>query len=334
MIWGNTKEAKTGGAEILNKFAAYMKELGVNAKMFNWSYHKFEQNKYYKNLYDIQSGSWEEVEDDENVIIFIPEIMIENPDNLEFFCNFKKAQIIIWWMSSSFQYNDLEFKTSKRKMFYRLKFLEERCLHLYEGESAGRDLLYHGLTNRMRFSHGVHPLFYTMPKRVEKQDIVVYNPFKAANPEYLKLIQERLPDVKFVPLGPGEDGKYKTKEELIDIYDSAKVYVDFNEFEGREMCPREAALRDCVLLLNNEGCASTFDDYPIPNWNKIEKYGEGDVNIIANKILYCLKNYDKCLEDMYLFKNKCLNEPAMWKLYVQTLFAPMIPDENKLPQQV
>ena len=335
MIWGNSKEAKTGGAEILNKFAAYLKSLGVNAQLFNYSFAgNFEQNDYYKNLYDINAGNWRDVIDDENVIIFIPEIMIENPENLEHFCNFKKAQIIIWWMSSSFQYNDLTIKTSKRKMFYRLKFLEERCLHLYEGESAGRDLLYHGITNRMRFSHGVHPLFYTQKPKVEKQDIVCYNPFKPANAEFIEVIKAAMPDVKFVSIGPEQGGGYMTKEELIDIYDSAKVYVDFNEFEGREMCPREAALRDCVLLLNNEGCASTFDDYPIPNWNKIEKYGEYDVEKICEKIRYCLSHYEECLQDMSLFKNKCLTEPAMWKLYVQTLFGPMIPEENKIPQQV
>ena len=261
-------------------------------------------------------------------------LYMEHPISHGYFCNFKKAQIIIWWMSSSFQYNDLTMKTSKRKMFHRLKFLEERCLHLYEGESAGRDLLYHGITNRMRFSHGVHPLFYTQKPKVEKQDIVCYNPFKPANAEFIKVIKAAMPDVKFVPIGPEEGNGYMTKEELIDVYDSAKVYVDFNEFEGREMCPREAALRDCVLLLNNEGCASTFDDYPIPNWNKIEKYGEGDVDKICEKIRYCLDNYETCLQDMSLFKNKCLTEPAMWKLYVQTLFGPMIPEENKLPQQV
>ena len=34
MIWGASKEVRSGGAEILNKLAAYLKSLGVNAKIF------------------------------------------------------------------------------------------------------------------------------------------------------------------------------------------------------------------------------------------------------------------------------------------------------------
>ncbi len=120
---------------------------------------------------------------------------------------------------------------------------------------------------------------------------------------------------------------------MVNLYDRAKVYVDFYEFEGREMCPREAAVRDCILLLNNEGNAATFDDYPIPDWYKVRKYSDDDIKTICLKIQECLKNYDTRINDFSFFKRKCLFEPLQFRLAVQMIFGEMIPDENKLKLQ-
>ena len=171
MIWGASKEVRSGGAEILNKLAAYLKSLGVNAKIFSWAMPVYEQPEYYKNLYDVNCGSWEEITDDENLIILIPEVMIENPDNVNFFCSFKKTQFIIWWLSSAFDYTDMTKKNSKRLQLRQMRSIENRCLHLYENEVCARDLLYHGITTRMRLQHGVHPLFYSYPKQSKKKNI-------------------------------------------------------------------------------------------------------------------------------------------------------------------
>lgn len=330
MIWGTSLEVRSGGAEVLNKLAAKLKSLGVNAKMFNYSLPMYEQAEYYKNLYDVNYGSWEEVTDDENTIVLLPEVMIENPDNLSFFCNFKKTQFIIWWLSSGFDYNDKEKKTSQRRIMLKLKSIEDRCLNLYENEMIARDLLYHGLSNRMKLQHDIHPAFYSTPKTCEKEDVVFYNGCKAVTRNFVEdKLMPLLPDVKFVT-PPYDTDEFYTKEQMIQLYDSAKVYVDFYEFEGREMCPREAAVRDCILLLNNEGNAATFDDYPIPEWYKVRKYSEEDIRNICLKIKECLKNYDKRIQDFKFFKRKCLLEPKMFDLSILTIFGNMIPDENKL----
>ena len=332
MIWGNTPEVKSGGAEVLQKLAAHLKSLGVNAKMFNYRFDGiFEQNDYYKNLYDINYGTWKEVTDDENTVLLIPEIMIENPKNLDFFCNFKHLQLIIWWLSSGFDYNDTSVKISRRRQLLKLKSIEDRCLHLYENEMIGRDLLYYGITNRIKFQHGLHPSFYSK-RNSTKEDIVLYNACKEVNRKYIELVKGSLPNIEFVGLGPDKSGKYLTKEEMIALYDKAKVYVDFYEYEGREMCPREAAIRDCLLLLPNEGCASTFDDYPIPNSYKFDKYTDNGISSLCEKIQDCLKNYDSKIIDMQLIKRKCLLEPVEWENNIYLVFGEMIPDKNKIVQ--
>jgi hypothetical protein len=199
MIWGPSDEVRSGGAEVLNKLAAYLKSLGVNAKMFNYSYPMYHQADYYKNLYDINYGSWEEVVDDENVVVLLPEVMIENPSNIEFFCNHEKTQYIIWWLSSGFDYNDKEKKTSQRRIMLRLKSIEDRCLNLYENEMIARDLLYHGLNNRMKLQHDIHPLFYNSEKLCEKENVVMYNGCKAVTRNFVHdKLMPMLPNVEFI----------------------------------------------------------------------------------------------------------------------------------------
>ena len=329
MIWGASKEVRSGGAEILNKLAAYLKSLGVNAKIFSWAMPVYEQPEYYKNLYDVNCGSWEEITDDENLIILIPEVMIENPDNVNFFCSFKKTQFIIWWLSSAFDYTDMTKKNSKRLQLRQMRSIENRCLHLYENEVCARDLLYHGITTRMRLQHGVHPLFYSYPKQSKKKNKVIFNGGKAINETFVNKIKEKLPEIEFIEIG-GNINNYKGKEDLISMYDEAKVYIDFNGFEGREMCPREAVLRDCVLLLGNAGNAETFDDYPLPSWYKVEYFTDEAINEVCDKILECMNNYEEHLQDMNLFKRKCLLEPREWENMVYLIFSDMIPDENKI----
>lgn len=332
MIWGTSQEVRSGGAEILNKLAAYLKSLGANAKMFSWAMPIYEQPDYYKNLYDINCGSWEEIEDDENIVLLIPEVMLESPDNLHFFCEgFKHIQLIVWWLSSAFDYNDLTKKNSKRLQFIELKGIENRCLHLYENEVCKRDLQYFGIKDAMRLQHGVHPLFYSYPKQSEKKNKVIYNGGKDANDRFVNKIKEKLPDIEFIRIGGGGDLKgYKSKEDLISMYDEAKVYIDFNGFEGREMCPREAVLRNCVLLLGNEGNAATFDDYPLPSWYKVGYVTDSEIDETCAKIVECINNYDSHIEDMNLFKRKCLLEPKEFENMVYLVFGDLIPDENKI----
>ena len=43
-----------------------------------------------------------------------------------------------------------------------------------------------------------------------------------------------------------------------------------------------------------------------------------------------MNNYEEHLQDMNLFKRKCLLEPREWENMVYLIFGDMIPDENKI----
>ncbi len=328
LIWGCSKEVRSGGAEVLNLLAATLKKLGVNAKMFNWNMWMYEQPEYYRNLYDVNCGSWEEIKDDENIIVLLPEMMLEDPVHIPFFTNFKNVQYIFWWLSSSFDYNEMDIKNSKRLLMNKLKALENRSVNAYENEMCSRDLFYYGLNNRIRLQHGINDLYYNSPKLAEKQNIVMYNSMKTETKTYVEeVLLPIMPDIKFEAIRYLGPDRYRTKEDMCRLYDSCKVYIDFCEFEGRELMPREAAVRDCILILGNDGCAQTFDDYPIPQEYKINRYTE-QPDKVADIIRKSLLNYDNEIQKFTFFKHKCLCEPLLWMNNVYTLFGNMIPKIN------
>lgn len=324
-IWGSTPEVKTGGAEVIQLLASTLKKLNVNCGVFNWAMPMYEQNEYFKQYYDINCWTWEDIEDDENTIIFLPETMIEISENLKWFIeNFKHAQFMIWWLAVTNATMEETF-LSTRRIVSRLKHIENRSLNVCESEVTMNDLKHFGLNNALRLSHGVHESYYNLPTFGQKQDSVMYSGLKPVISEYVeqKLIPI-MPDVHFEKIEWSDD--YKTKEDMCKMFDRNKVYIDFSEFPGREMLPREASVRNCVLLIANRGCSTSFEDYPIPEEYKVDMYG--DPEPIADKIRFLLNNYNTEIEKFKFFKNKCLGEPLRWMSNIQTVFGNMIPKIN------
>ena len=319
-IWGPEPDVFSGGAEVINMLAAYLKSKGIDAKMFSWDMEMYYQPDYYKARYDVNCASWTEIRNEEDYVIILPEVMIENPNNLNWFIyGLDKVQFIIWWLGTGFVYNDLSFKTSKRKIMAGLNLMKNRSLNLCESELAMRDLLYHGLENRMLFQHGTNKVFYEYPVTSTKQRAVMYNGCKPGTPEFVEKLKPYMPDVEFLEVKPTNWGEYISKEELCDrFYDKSMVYIDFSEFEGRELMPREACLRNCVVFLGNEGNAETFDDYPLDDYYKLNRYD--NLEEVAAKIYDALDNYEKHLGNQWFFRNKCECEPMKWEWETTQLF--------------
>ena len=319
-IWGTSPGVFAGGAEVINMLAAHLKERGVDAKMFNWDMEMYYQPDYFKARYDVNCASWTEIRNEEDYVIILPEVMIENPNNLNWFIHgLDKVQFIIWWLGTGFMYNNLSFKTSKRKIMAGLNLMKNRSLNLCESELAMRDLLYHGLENRMLFQHGTNKVFYEYPVTSTKQRAVMYNGCKQGTPEFVERLKPYMPDVEFLEVKPTNWGEYISKEELCDrFYDKSMVYIDFSEFEGRELMPREACLRNCVVFLGNEGNAETFDDYPLDDYYKLNRYD--NLEEVAAKIYDALDNYEKHLDNQWFFRNKCECEPMKWEWETTQLF--------------
>ena len=179
----------------------------------------------------------------------------------------------------------------------------------------------------MKLQHGINDLYYTKQKSCEKENIVLYNAMKPETKEYVEnVLIPATPDIKYEAIRFRGPDAFFTKDEMCNIYDRCKLYIDFCVFEGRELMPREACVRDCILFLGNEGNAATFDDYPIPEKYKLNKYD--NVYKIADTLRKAMFNYDEQIKDFAFFKNKCMLEPVGWMFYICSIFGPAIKKMN------
>lgn len=333
MIWGPSSYVRTGGAEMLNMLAAYLKSLGVNARMFNWCMPgEYEQGEYYKLLYDINCGTWKEVVDTPDTVVVLPDTMIEYFEDetnlhsvnvIEFSKRFQHAQVLVWWMSSGFDFSGY---INRRIVMDTLKSYKH-ILHAYEPTIMRNDLEYYGINEVVPLQHGTNPLYYNYPVKYQKTNTVFYNGYKGLNRMYIEneiipKVHAKRPDIMFETVnGDNGIGSYKSKSDMCDIYDKTKVYIDFCGFAGRELMPREACIRDCILILGNEGTAALGEDYPIQKEYKVDK---NDSDAICDLIIDCIDNYDKRISDFIFFKNKCMYEPHKWKWEIYNIFGPAI----------
>lgn len=330
----NIRNQRAGGIEVLYMLAAYLKRRGARCKVFDTS-GMFPKDEYYSSLYDydVCDGQAEIDLTSPDTVIVLPEVLLSFESNVLWMIRDSgRAQIVVWWLSSNISRipdeNVNSSRYDKRQILQMLKETEGRILHMCESELAYRDLGYYGNENRVLLQHGTNRAFYELPARVERKNLVLYNAYKAETAEYVKnVLAPAAPDLQFVEVGPLADGRFRDKREMCDLYDSCKCYVDFCTFVGRELMPREACLRGCLLVLNNAGNAATFEDYPIPRRYKVDRWAPPERT--AELIRGCLADYDRLLDDFTFFKSKLLMEPEMFRTEADRVFMNAYSDNEK-----
>ena len=133
---------------------------------------------------------------------------------------------------------------------------------------------------------------------IEKNDVVLYNPKRCGY--FVRFLSRFLPEIKFEPLTG------LTQNELVSKYMTSKLYVDFGAFPGAERIPKEAVLYGCAIITGKRGAASFHKDVPIPDeykfGNPIKQIDE-----IAEKIRFVLRNYEKVYSDFDEYRETILN---------------------------
>ena len=315
-IWAAGPDNLRGGPEVLCLLCHTLRSVGISAKMFNLRYGKNCIPEEFKKNYNVETCSNEEILNARGEIIVLPELLIQQEDVglRQLLDSFNGNKIMVWFLSTDF--TGL-INTTWKNIFETLKFYKN-ITYLCESRAVWDLLDFYGISeNKFMLQHSTHITFRTLKKTAEKQDRVIYNGYK----ERTRLIVENyiIPNlnsnIEVIGLLPGTR---LNKKEMCDLLDSAKVYIDFCGFKGREMVPREAALRDCVLLLGNEGCASYFEDYPLPSWYKISDIT--NTEDICSKIAHSVSQYKECLNDMAFMKRKCLYENNLFVCEVKNIF--------------
>ncbi|MBR5255238.1 MAG: hypothetical protein IKV62_00495 [Bacteroidales bacterium] len=247
----------------------------------------------------------ETVEDSPENMLVLPEIYFD------YLYRFPSIRIGCWWMSVDNHYYSacltdmLRFPwglKERKDILYRylvegvrfrnsvadLRRQSDRIVHFYQSAYALDHLTSLGFQNVAPLSDYIHPDLF-VSSQVPKEDIILYNPKKGK--KYVEMLRKRLPDCSFIPL------QGFSREQLNEVFDRAKLYVDFGPFPGKDRIPREAVLHGCCLITGRFGASAFYEDVPIPDTYKFSMKGRIPWEGVTGLVRRVFAEYDACCRD-------------------------------------
>jgi hypothetical protein len=280
----------TGGPELLHQLAYKMKVKGKNVVMFY--YPANYPNPVHENYQEYGISFVREIEDSPDNVVIVP----ETQTNL--FENFNKIKKGIWWLSVDNYYLSMSGIKGRLNRFLLKKLGSQNYLffnkklkitdfHLVQSEYASELLRTFGITNTYFLTDYLHQSFLRVNTDLsKKENIVAYNPKKGI--KFTKELIQSAPDIIFVPI------ENMTREQVVQLLQKAKVYIDFGFHPGKDRIPREAACLGCCVITNKRGAAAYFKDIPIPLDFKFEE-SVNNLSKISAKIHDCFSLYGQNL---------------------------------------
>lgn len=268
------------------------------------------------------------VEDSPENLLVLPEIYFD------FLYLFPAIRIACWWMSVDNHYYSaclrdmLRFPwgmKERKDILYRylvqgvrfrnsvadLRRQSNRIIHFYQSAYALGHLTSLGFRNVAPLSDYIHPdLFVT--SRIPKEDIILFNPKKGK--KYVEKLRKHLPDCTFIPL------QGFSREQLNEVFDRAKLYVDFGPFPGKDRIPREAVLHGCCLITGRFGASAFQEDLPIPESYKIDLRVRDPWPGILSLVNDIFEDYPRRRKDFDLMHERIGTERETFLQEVEALF--------------
>ncbi|MCR4923725.1 MAG: hypothetical protein K5931_06910 [Lachnospiraceae bacterium] len=146
----------------------------------------------------------------------------------------------------------------------------------------------------------------------KKKDIVVYNPKKGI--EYTKKLIEEAGDIEFVAI------ENMTTEQVAELLQTAKVYIDFGNHPGKDRIPREAAISGCIVITGEKGSAKNEIDVAINKEYKIDDSKDESLSDALWLIRDCLSNYYDRIGDFKAYREGILSEKEEFLKDVREIF--------------
>ncbi len=311
----------SGGPEALHQLAFYMRKLGLDAYTVYYTYTEFPNvlpiERY--NQYNVVPIAYKEIDDIKGNYVIAPE---SAPWCLNGFRNAKKC---IWWLGlveSDLRNSSIIYKIVywKRRLFKqsivnakKLLFNPHNCWHL-----CGSRYAYSEVSSRFpqsRVAYLIEPISLdflqvdNMNKSLYREDFVLYNPAKPSEMMTQLLARKRF---RYIPL------EGLTPQDLAEMYQKSKLYVDFGEFGGPERMPKEAVYFGCNILVANHNAAVNDFDVAIPHNYKIAD--SEDIETVETKISYMLMNYQSLNRDFQFYRNQIEKLEDNFTKQIMTIF--------------
>ncbi len=303
----------TGGPELLHQFAAKIRELGGEAAMYYPGREPADPVVPRYREYGVPFTRSIAAAGAADVLV-VPETMTG-----ELYTN-QRMQRWIWWLSvDNFH---AATQVTKRKARIR-RFLgldrvykvgEVGFGHMAQSYYAIDFLARHGVTGVEYVSDYLNPAFLATAVAANRarEDRVLYNPKKGL--DFTKKLMAAAPDVNFVPI------ENMTPQQIAELMQSSKVYIDFGHHPGKDRMPRESAICGCCVVTGLDGAAAFEQDLPIPADFKFPRE-DASVERIVACIRRCLADYPAQVARFAAYRDFILAEPEQFGAQVQAFLA-------------
>lgn len=326
----------TGGVELLHQLVHYLNTFKIEAYIVYLENNNIVDvpipNEYSNYTIKVSTS----IEDLNKNIVVICEGIFNN------IYSTNEAQILCWWLSvDNFYICSQSFLSIKDMLSWNLKkgiynaikrtikiLLNKRkrktkiisikklaridVLHCYQSEYAKNFLVNKNMLELLPLSDFINIDFAKGNDKIRiRENKILYNPAKGY--EYTKKLINKTPHLKWVPLVG------MTREQLINEFQTSKLYVDFGYHPGKDRIPREAVLNGCTILTNTKGSAKFFEDIPIARQYKINQ-NKTSLNQVINKIEFMLNNFEVIKGDFEFYRKRILNEEKLFKQQIKDIF--------------
>ena len=325
----------TGGIELLHQLVDYLRNNGKNAYIV---YHgnSDERITLAYSKYIIKICKEGNICNQTCNIEVYPEVYFNY-----LYHNNRKTQKLFWWLSvDNFYKSNVNlislidiFLFDKNEAWGMLKHRAKMLLKYHKNEFADTTSLFFLQAKGIRFAYqcyyikhslNKHGVFRTYPlmdyinteyikdfNKERRDNIVLYNPSKGF--DFTKQLISIAPDIKWVAL------KGFTREQLVQLLQNSKLYIDFGNHPGKDRLPRECAMNGCCIITGKRGAARYYEDVMIPSKYKFDE-SIVDKNVIIDKIRFVLNNYEKVIDDFDSYRKKIKTEKAEFEKQIEILF--------------
>lgn len=299
----------TGGTELLQQLCYILNKNSIVATMFYTE--TFYGSAVEKVFDEYQNPYVEQLQDNEDNILVVPETHIDVAKQ------YVKSMKYFWWLSVDNYYGSGKKRFDAiHSIYYAIKDITNKkmfnnSIHLVQSKYASDYLeleknilpskIYY-LSDYLNCKYLNESTYVSQNRRTNR---VLYNPRKGFS-FTSKIIQATENEFEWFPL------QGLTKDQMIEVMETSKVYIDFGNHPGKDRIPREAAISGCCIITGKRGAAQNSDDIPIPDSYKFDDDVK-QIKLIVAKIHECIDEFEVCKSDFDEYRNKILQEKEVFE---------------------
>ncbi len=293
---------RTGGPESLHNLVRQINRLDITCELV---YFPFFSQYSITTGYERYVSLASDIDDTESTLIIIPETLCM----IGFLI--KNAQVAIWWLSVD---NFLQIKYHSSRDYLRYLRLSLRRHRPFFGVRSLKHFIHFSKSkydeefldsNSIPYIRLTGPIsddfIDHVPDHCQRHNVILFNPKKGHR--ITKQLIHHFPDFVFKPL------ENLNNQELISVFSSAKIYIDFGNHPGKERMPREAALMGCCLITGLLGSAKNPQDIPIPAQFKIDPNSVDFLKIFKNRVIDIFNDYHSISMNFSEYRHEIRHEP-------------------------